>query len=123
MGKSKYYETSPVIKELMQEMISVDEFNFWNSLCNFKTIDDTFKFCPKCGGNIKKEEKISLYKILRSHKINNLKLSDKIVFRLSKKFDNIWDLYDADIDTIRMNYIQDVRVELIKNAVVEYMAG
>jgi len=118
-----YYDTTPVIKELMESMTSVDEFNCSNSLCDFKTTDDSFKFCPKCGGSIKKEEIVSLYKILRSHSINNLKLSNKIALRLSVKFNNVGEIYDAEIDEIRMKYIQDVRVELIKNAVIEYMAG
>jgi hypothetical protein len=118
-----YYETTPVIKELMERINSVDESNCSNSLCDFKTIDDSYKFCPKCGGQIKKEEVVSLYKILRSHSINNLKLSDRIATRLGAKFNNVGEIYDADIDEIRMKYIQDVRVELIKNSVVEYMAG
>ena len=72
--------------------------------------------------NIKETE--SLYKILRSHDIVNLKqLSDKIASRLKVRFNNIGDLYDAADDEIRMSYIKEVRVNKIRTAVKEYMAG
>jgi hypothetical protein len=118
-----YTESSTVIKELLSSVNAFDEYNCLNTSCDFKTVEDTFKFCPKCGTKIQKEEIISLYKILRSHNIDNIKLSKKITDRLSVKFHNIGELYDAEKDDIRMKYIQNVRIELVKNAVIEYMAG
>ena len=64
-----------------------------------------------------------LYKILRNHSIKCLNLSSRLVERLSGKFSTVGEIYDADIDDIRMKYIQDVRIEKIKNAAIEYMAG
>ena len=77
-----YYETSVVIKDLILNMSNVDEYNCSNSTCDFKTVQDFYKFCPKCGSQIKKEEEISMYKILRSHSIDSIKLSKKIISRL-----------------------------------------
>lgn len=118
-----YYETTDVIKSLQSRLSEVDVYQCSNSSCDFNTTEDQFKFCPKCGNSIAKEEEESLYKILRSHPIENLKLSQKITNRIGKKFKNVGEVYDADIDDLRMKYIQDVRTELIKNAVIEYMAG
>jgi len=118
-----YYETSPIIKSLLSRIRDVDEYNCSSTDCDFVTIEDSFKFCPKCGNSIDKLEEVSLYKILRSHSIDNIKLSSKITDRLKTKFTNVGEIYDAEMDELRMKYIQDVRVELIKNAVIEYMAG
>ena len=118
-----YYATTPIIKSLLSRVKDVDEYNCSSSDCDFITTEETFKFCPKCGQSIDKKEVESLYKILRSHDIKNLKLSNKITDRLKTKFGNVGDIYDAEMDELRMKYIQDVRVELIRNAVIEYMAG
>ena len=52
-----------------------------------------------------------------------LGLTPGIAARIKGKFENIGQLQDADKDDIRMKYIQDVRIERIKNAVSEYMSG
>jgi hypothetical protein len=118
-----YYETTEVLKSLESRINDVDQYNCSNPICVFTTTDDSFMFCPKCGSSIAKAEEESLYKILRSHTLDNLKLSSRITDRLKNKFKNVGEIYDAEIDELRMKYIQDVRVELIKNAVIEYMAG
>lgn len=118
-----YYETTPFIRELCEKVSEAVEMNCSNSECDFKTVDEMFSYCPKCGSKIEQDEPESLYKILRSHSLKYLALSEKIVDRLSEKFSNIGELYDADESQIRMKYIQDVRVKKINNAVLEYMAG
>lgn len=118
-----YSGATPVFSQLVDNLEHENEYQCSNSKCSFKTNDDSYAFCPKCGNKIGLDEAESLYKILRSHSIDNLKLSDKILARLSKKFSNIGEIYDSSIDEIRMKYIQDIRAEKIKNAAVEYMAG
>lgn len=118
-----YYDSSPVVKDLITQIDTYIELKCSNLKCDFKTTDFLFKFCPKCGNKIEHEDEESLYKILRSHSIDNLKLSRKIIARLTEKFKNIGELYDAEDSEIRGKYIQDVRISLIKNAVIEYMSG
>ena len=118
-----YTEVTPAIKEVISQVGLVNYINCPNTKCDFKTKDESFKFCPKCGSKIESKEEESLYKILRSHSLDNLKLSSKIVTRVKTKFSNIGELYDCDIEELRMKYIQDVRIILIRNAVLEYMSG
>ncbi|MBY0086542.1 hypothetical protein [Brevibacillus brevis] len=118
-----YYPTSPGFKELIENLKDGNEYQCSNSKCDYKTADETFAFCPRCGHKIQVSEGESLYKILRSHSIDNLRLSPKIIERLKFKFVNIGEVYDAELDDLRMKYIQDVRIEMIKNAAIEYMAG
>lgn len=118
-----YSENSSSVKEMITQVGVVNYINCSNSNCDFKTKDDQYKFCPKCGSKIESTEEESLYKILRSHAINNLKLSVKIINRIKTKFQNIGELYDCDVEDIRMKYIQDVRINTVKNAVLEYMSG
>ncbi len=118
-----YTESSPAIKEIISQVGIVNYTNCTNSKCDFKTKDDSVKFCPICGTKIELNEEKSLYKILRSHSLENLKLSMKIINRIKSKFNNIGELYDCDIEDIRMKYIQDVRIYSIRNAVLEYMSG
>lgn len=122
-NNQSYSESSTSIKELIENVSEVIYIECLNSNCDFKTTDDNFKFCPKCGNKIEAKEEESLYKILRSHSIDNLKISPKISTRLKKKFRNIGEIYDSGLDDLRMPYIQDVRIALIKNAALEYMAG
>jgi len=122
-NNQSYSEASPSIKELAENISDVIYIECSNKNCDFKTTDDNFKFCPKCGNKIEIKEEESLYKILRSHTIDNLKISRKIITRLKKKFKNIGEIYDSNLDDIRMPYIQDVRITVIKNAALEYMAG
>lgn len=35
----------------------------------------------------------------------------------------VGEIYGVDLDEIRMKYIQDVRIEKVKSAAIEYMAG
>jgi Cdc6-like AAA superfamily ATPase len=116
-----YSETTPSLKKLI-DMVKV-ESEYKCIKCSFKTNDGTFKFCPKCGNAMKQDETESLYKILRSHDIDNLPISARLITRLKEKFNTIGDLYDTDIEMIRMRYIQDVRIKQIKTAAIEYMAG
>ncbi|HDR4873732.1 MULTISPECIES: hypothetical protein [Bacillus cereus group] len=120
-----YYPTTSTITQLIDSLKFENEFHCSNTKCDYKTSNEEFVFCPKCGNKMEfpETEHESLYKILRSHNIDDLKLSDKIITRLSNKFSNIGEIYDATIDEIRMKYIQDVRAERIKNAAIEYMAG
>lgn len=118
-----YFETTNIIRGLIEKLKIENEFRCSNPLCDFKTTQELFKFCPKCGNKIDHQEEDSLYKILRSHSIDNLKLSRKLIQRIKTKFKNIGELYDADEAAIRMKYIKDVRVILIKNSVIEYMSG
>lgn len=122
-NNQSYSESTSSIKELIDNVSEVIYIECSNSNCDFKTTDENFKFCPKCGNKIEVREEESLYKILRSHNIDNLKISRKIVTRLKKKFKNIGEIYDSELDDIRMPYIQDVRITLIKNTALEYMAG
>lgn len=94
-----------------------------NAECDFTTNDDSFTFCKKCGAKMNKKDTIPLYKLLRDHNVDCLNLSDKILERIKKKFTTIGEIYDADLEDLRMKYIQDVRIEKIKNAAIEYMAG
>lgn len=112
------------IFELIEKLKEADELICSNSLCDFKTTDDEINFCSKCGYSIKKNESESLYKILRSHDISYLKLSEKIKVRLATKFNNIGEIYDAELSDIsKIDYIGKVREKYIKNIVIEYMAG
>jgi hypothetical protein len=122
-NNQSYSEASPLIKELIDSVSIVNYIDCINSTCDFKTTEESFKFCPKCGTKIEIKEDKSLYKILRTHNLDNLKLSAKILGRLKTKFNNIGEIYDCGIEEIRMDYIQDVRIIMIKNAAVEYMAG
>jgi hypothetical protein len=122
-NNQSYTELSSSIKEITSQVGVVNYINCSNSNCDFKSKDESFKFCPKCGSKIELEEEESLYKILRSHGLDNLKLSVKILNRIKSKFNNIGELYDCDIEELRMKYIQDVRINLIRNSVLEYMSG
>lgn len=117
-----YYETSKVIRDLFGKVKIEQNIKCSNSACTFST-NESFRFCPICGAPLEVPEDISLYKILRAHSIDNLKLSQWIIDSLKTKFSTIGELQDAKIDDIRMYRIQDVRIEKIKNAVTEYMAG
>ena len=117
-----YYETSKVIRDLFGKVKIEQNIKCSNSACTFST-NESFRFCPICGSPLEVPEDISLYKILRAHSIDNLKLSQWIIDSLKTKFSTIGELQDAKIDDIRMYRIQDVRIEKIKNAVTEYMAG
>ena len=117
-----YTELSSSIKDMFSHVGIVNYINCSNTNCDFKTKDDLYRFCPKCGSKIEIQEEESLYKILRSHSLDNLKLSMKIISRVKSRFSNIGDLYDCDIDELRMKYIQDVRINMIRN-VLEYMSG
>ncbi|OMP67180.1 hypothetical protein BTO28_08610 [Domibacillus epiphyticus] len=119
-----YFESTSEINKLIQKLSKTEEeYHCSNSKCEFITSDISFTFCKKCGSKMEISEQEPLYKILRGHSIENLNLSHKIVSRLKTKFNTIGEIYDAKIDDIRMSYIQDVRIEKIKNAAVEYMAG
>ncbi|MDX3916332.1 MAG: hypothetical protein QHC79_22520 [Pseudosphingobacterium sp.] len=122
-NNQSYSESSSAIKELIDNASELNYIECSNANCDFKTTDDNFRFCPKCGNKIALKEVESLYKILRSHSVDNLKVSKKIITRLKSKFNNIGEIYDSDLDDLRMPYIQDVRITLIKNAALEYMAG
>lgn len=118
-----YYLKSVSIRDLIKDTKEDNTFQCSNSSCSFTTSEMDFSFCPKCGAEIQREEEVSLYRILRSHSIDMLGLTPGIAARIKGKFENIGQLQDADKDDIRMKYIQDVRIERIKNAVSEYMSG
>ncbi|WP_320939290.1 hypothetical protein [Lysinibacillus capsici] len=123
-NNQNYSDTSEYVKPLLSVVTIIsDENSCTNTKCDFITDDLSFTFCKKCGFKMEIKESTPLYKILRSHPIDNLKLSLAIVTRLATKFSNIGELYDAEIDTIRMPYIQDYRIMKIKDAVKEYMSG
>lgn len=122
-NNQSYSSSTPYLKELTKNLSIVNYINCSNKSCDFKTTDDSYKFCPQCGTKIEVIENESLYKILRAHSLDNLKLSAKIITRLKSKFQNIGEIYDSELDEIRMNYIQDARINIIKNAALEYMAG
>ena len=61
--------------------------------------------------------------MLKNCRYQNLCLSTKIIERIRSKFSTVGEIYDAELDELRMKYIQDVRIEKIKNAAIEYMAG
>lgn len=117
-----YYKTSIDIVELESKVSIEKEYKCSNEKCDYST-NEEFNFCPKCGSKIIIEEVESLYNILRSHNINNLRLGNKTKVRLKKKFSTIGEIYDANLEDIRMEYIQDVRIVQVKNAAIEYMAG
>ncbi|MBD5527685.1 MAG: hypothetical protein HDR02_04630 [Lachnospiraceae bacterium] len=118
-----YSDSSSCIDVLIKQLSEQQEYYCSNNKCDFTTNDETFTFCKKCGSPMKKKDSVPLYKILRGHSIDNLNLSSKIIERLKTKFSTIGEIYDTDIENIRMKYIQDVRVEKIKSAAIEYMAG
>ncbi|MCS6118177.1 hypothetical protein G3444_04500 [Shewanella baltica] len=118
-----YYITSESIKDVASKLSEADDFKCSNDLCDFETTDEVYIFCPKCGNKIQKNEHQSLYKILRAHGIENLSISKKIVTRLEEKFSNIGELYDANIEDIKMKYIKNIRASKVKSSVIEYMAG
>lgn len=118
-----YSETNKYITKVLNNVQEYQEYCCSNENCDFTTNDDSFTYCKKCGSKMEKKGIVPLYKILRAHSIDNLNLSPKIIERIKVKFTTVGDIYDADIDEIRMKYIQDVRIEKIKNAAIEYMAG
>ncbi|MFB0831674.1 hypothetical protein ACEU2D_18980 [Brevibacillus laterosporus] len=119
-----YSESTYEINEIINKLQTIaDEYHCSNSKCDFITNDASFTFCKKCGSKMEVTESDSLYKILRGHSLDNLNLSSKIISRLKTKFSTIGEIYDAKLDDIRMAYIQDVRIEKIRNTVIEYMSG
>lgn len=117
-----YYVTTKEIIDL-EKLVSIEnEYKCSNKKCDF-TISEEFNFCPKCGSKVIKEQVESLYNVLRSHSIDNLRLGVALKKRIKEKFDNIGDIYDAELDDLRMRYVQDVRIVQVKNAAIEYMAG
>lgn len=119
-----YSENSDFIEGKAIQVKISDEYKCSNQSCDFITTEEYFNFCPKCASKIKKEEVESLYKILRSHPLGSLPLSEKILTRLNEKFFNVGDIYDAEIDEIKtINYIKDIRANKIKGYALEYMAG
>ncbi|MFD1990721.1 hypothetical protein ACFSGI_12185 [Paenibacillus nicotianae] len=118
-----YSNSTSIFSELIKNLRKETEHFCSNTKCDFKTNNESFAYCPKCGNKIEIDDPESLYKILRGHSIDNLRLSEKIVERLKSKFSSIGEIYDSSIDQIKMKYIQDVRAEKIKNAALEYMAG
>lgn len=119
-----YYATTNEIKTVIESSQGINEYKCSNAKCDYVSNDESFYFCPKCGSAMRKPENESLYKILRSHAIENLKLSSKIINRLKQKYTTIGEVYDADIDDIQtIPYIKEIRSDLIKNAAIEYMAG
>lgn len=117
-----YYSNSTDIINLKNKVSLEKEYKCSDEKCDYST-NEEYNFCPKCGNKIIIEEIESLYNILRSHSINNLRLGDSIKSRLNKKFKTIGEIYDADLNDIRMPYIQDVRIVKVKNAAIEYMSG
>lgn len=117
-----YFMSTTQIQELCNKVKIQNEYKCNNKNCTFKTSEE-YNFCPICGSKIEKEEEVSLYRILRSHSIDNLGLSEFIKDKLKSKFNTIGEIQDASPDEIRMRQIQDVRIDKIKNAVTEYMAG
>lgn len=119
-----YYATTNEIKLVMESLQGMNEYKCSNPKCDYISNDESYQFCPKCGNIMRKSESESLYKILRSHGVENLKLSDRIITRLKQKYYTIGEVYDADIDDIQtIPYIKEMRSDLIKNAAIEYMAG
>lgn len=118
-----YTEANDAILNIINNISEQQEYYCSNDKCDFTTNDDTFSFCKKCGAPMVKRESVPLYKLLREHSIDNLNLSERIIIRLKGKFSTIGEIFDADLDDIRMRYIQDVRIEKVKNAAIEYMAG
>lgn len=119
-----YYATTNEIKLVIDSLQGINEYKCSNAKCDYISNDESFHFCPKCGSIMRKSESESLYKILRSHGVENLKLSDRIIKRLKQKYSTIGEVYDADIDDIQtIPYIKEMRSDLIKNAAIEYMAG
>lgn len=118
-----YSESNKNIMEIINNVKEHQEYSCSNSECDFTTNDESFTFCKKCGAKMVKKQSMPLYKILRNHSIENLNLSSRLIERLSGKFSTVGEIYDAAADDIRMKYIQDVRIEKIKNAAIEYMAG
>lgn len=118
-----YSDSTSEITHLLETLHNEEEYHCSDSKCTFVTSDPSFTFCKVCGSRMVITESESLYKILRSHSIDNLNLSLKIISRLKSKFTTIGEIYDAKLDDIRMEYIQDVRIEKVKNAAIEYMAG
>ncbi|MEY8426841.1 hypothetical protein AALA00_03785 [Lachnospiraceae bacterium 46-15] len=118
-----YSETNKYISNILNNVQEYQEYCCSNDNCDFTTSDESFTYCKKCGSKMEKKKMIPLYKILRGHSVDNLNLSLKLIERIKKKFSTVGEIYDADIDDIRMKYIQDVRIEKIKNAAIEYMAG
>lgn len=111
------------IQQIIENAAEHQEYYCSNENCDFTTNDESFAFCKKCGTKMIKKQNIPLYKILRAHSIENLNLSSKLIERIKTRFSTVGEIYDADINEIRMKYIQDVRIEKIKNAAIEYMAG
>jgi len=118
-----YSEANEYILKVLNNVKVHQEYHCSNESCDFTTNDESFVFCKQCGAKMKKKETLPLYKILRAHNVDNLNLSSRIIERVKTKFTTVGEIYDADMDEIRMKYIQDVRIEKIKNAAIEYMAG
>lgn len=121
-----YYPTTSYMNDIVQTLKITSEKNCSNTKCNFVTEDESFIFCPKCGNSMEKDDMQdeSLYKIMRSHSVDNLRLSDKIINRVKSKFNNIGEIYDAELSDIQeISYIKEVRSAMVKTSAIEYMAG
>lgn len=122
-NNQSYSESNEYITKIINSVQEHQEYCCSNDECDFTTNDESFTFCKQCGARMRKKETLSLYKILRGHSIDNLNLSPRIIERIKTKFTTVGEIYDADMEEIRMKYIQNVRIEKIKNAAIEYMAG
>lgn len=118
-----YSESNEYIFKVLTNVKVHQEYHCSNESCDFTTNDESFIFCKQCGAKMIRKETTPLYKILRAHSVDNLNLSPRIIERVKAKFTTVGEIYDAELDEIRMKYIQDVRIEKIKNAAIEYMAG
>lgn len=117
-----YSQATKEIAEIISTAVERSQYSCSNEKCDYTTSQE-YRFCPMCGSEISNEEQKPLYKILRAHGIENLRLGTALKNRLKGKFTNIGEIYDAPLEEIRMEYIQDVRIEVVKNAAIEYMAG
>jgi len=117
-----YYITTQEIIDMQGRVSIENEYKCSNEKCSF-SISEEFNYCPKCGSLVIKERVESLYNVLRSHDIENLRLGSALKERVRQKFSNIGEIYDSELDEIRMRYVQDVRIVKVKNAAIEYMAG
>lgn len=118
-----YSDNNPMISAIISNVTETMIYKCSNNDCDFTTNDESYRFCKKCGSPMEKIENVPLYKLLRDHPLDNLALSDAIKNRLKTKFSTIGEIYDASETDIRMNYIAERRIEKIKNAAIEYMAG
>ncbi len=121
-----YYDSTHEIKQLLDNLVKE---KYRCTKCHFATSDSTFKYCKECGGivteyNVESIVSESYYEILRSHSVDSLSISGKLIERIKTRYQTIGEVLDCDVEDLKqIEYIKDIRSTKIRIAAIEYMSG